>query len=298
MSVPSASIPQPPELSLDERIRRAELRLIAREDSLKRRINRLGERVHEALQPRRYIVPAIGVAVVLSTLWLMLRRRARPLPAHTAWAGTAAAPSGELPWVHVLAMLWPLLPGGWRGRISPATAATLVSVGLPLAERLLGPRTYRPLPTVPHVDLARYAGTWHEIAHLPPPLDVAGDAPSSTDYTLREDAIEVLQRRRARDGHERVSRGVARVVPDSGNARLQVSMLPRALRWLPFAWSERWVLHVDDDYQCALVGHPDRRHLWLLSRTPQMHAEPLAALVQLAAELEFPVERLKALEPA
>jgi apolipoprotein D and lipocalin family protein len=24
-----------------------------------------------------------------------------------------------------------------------------------------------PLPTVPHVDLGRYAGTWHEIARLP-----------------------------------------------------------------------------------------------------------------------------------
>ena len=24
-----------------------------------------------------------------------------------------------------------------------------------------------PLPTVPHVDLARYAGTWHEMARLP-----------------------------------------------------------------------------------------------------------------------------------
>jgi len=37
-------------------------------------------------------------------------------------------------------------------------------LGLSLAPQVA---SAQPLPTVPHVDLARYAGTWHEIARQP-----------------------------------------------------------------------------------------------------------------------------------
>ena len=30
---------------------------------------------------------------------------------------------------------------------------------------------------------------------------------------------------------------------------------------------------LDDDYQYAVVGHPNREYLWILSRTPQMSDE-------------------------
>lgn len=42
--------------------------------------------------------------------------------------------------------------------------------GLPcktMARRFFSCVAAEPLPTVPHVDLGRYAGTWHEIARLP-----------------------------------------------------------------------------------------------------------------------------------
>ena len=142
------SIPQPPPepLSLDERIRRTELRLIAREDSLRRRVDLISHRVSEAARPRRYVAPAIGILVASWALWMMLSRggRARPV-AHTGMAEHAAPPAAgsELPWVHLLALVWPLLPEGWRARISPATVATLVSLGLPLAERVFAPRAAR-----------------------------------------------------------------------------------------------------------------------------------------------------------
>jgi hypothetical protein len=144
-SVASTSIPQPPpELSLDERIRRAELRLIAREDRVKRHLDLFGHRMHEALQPRRYVAPAIGIAVASWALWLMLsRRRARAsVPGAPARAHTSGTLS-ELPWMHLLPLVLPLLPAAWRARINPATAATVVSLGLPLAARLFarrGPR--------------------------------------------------------------------------------------------------------------------------------------------------------------
>jgi hypothetical protein len=147
-SVATNSIPQPPpELSLDERIRRAELRLIAREDRVKRRLDLFGHRMHDALQPRRYIAPAIGIAVASWALWMMMsRRRVRPATAGATAHGHGrpwAAALGGLPWVHLLPLVWPLLPTAWRARINPATAATVVSVGVPLVERLFAPRAAR-----------------------------------------------------------------------------------------------------------------------------------------------------------
>jgi apolipoprotein D and lipocalin family protein len=93
-------------------------------------------------------------------------------------------------------------------------------------------------------------------------------------------------------GTRRVASGVARVVPRSGNARLKVSFWPAALRGLPLAWADYWVLHVDPAYQVALVGHPDRRHLWVLARRHHIGEGQLRPLLALAAERGFPVERL------
>ena len=45
---------------------------------------------------------------------------------------------------------------------------------------------------------------------------------------------------------------------------------PAWLRWLPFAWSDYWILYVDPAYRHAVVGTPDRKRLWLLSRTPDI----------------------------
>jgi apolipoprotein D and lipocalin family protein len=140
----SVQPPQPEPLSLEERIRRAELRLIAREDSIGRRIDLLGDRLQEVLRPARYIAPAIGAAVAGLSLWMMLsRRRVRPAAPARAAPRRVGRMLGELPWMHMLALVWPLVPGRWRTRVSPATVATVVSVGLPLAERLFTPRPRR-----------------------------------------------------------------------------------------------------------------------------------------------------------
>jgi hypothetical protein len=141
----SMSNPQPQltesSLSLDERIRRAELRLIAREDGLKRRIDLLGERVQQVLEPRRYIAPAVGIAMASWVLWMMASRRRARATAPGAKARTSAAGMlSELPWVHLLPLVLPLLPASWRARINPATVATAVSLGLPLAARLFARR--------------------------------------------------------------------------------------------------------------------------------------------------------------
>jgi apolipoprotein D and lipocalin family protein len=119
-----------------------------------------------------------------------------------------------------------------------------------------------PLQTVPRVDLDRYLGTWYEIASYPQRFQ-RGCTASRADYALRPDGgIDVVNSCRldALDGPEKVARGRAKVVDGSANATLKVSF------FRPI-WGNYWIIDLADDYSYAVVGHPGRDYLWILSRT-------------------------------
>jgi apolipoprotein D and lipocalin family protein len=134
-----------------------------------------------------------------------------------------------------------------------------------------------PLATVGSVDLARYAGQWHEVAKYPNRFQQQCVGETTATYALRDDGkVSVVNRCRTRDGHEEVS-GVARPV-DGRTDRLQVSFLPAALRWLPIGWGDYWVIELAPDYRYAVVGEPSRQYLWVLSRTPALAPEDRRAI--------------------
>src|SRR5512140_3247330 len=144
-----------------------------------------------------------------------------------------------------------------------ATVWALVATGCAgsTTERLHLP----PLETVAHVDLSRYVGTWYEIANFPQSFQRGCTATTAT-YTLRPDGdIDVLNRCRkgSLEGEEKAASGRARVVDGSTNAKLEVSF------FRPF-WGDYWIIDLAEDYSYAVVGHPGRDYLWILSRTPAM----------------------------
>lgn len=285
-------------VELDAQIALVEQRLIDRERVLRENLGRLRARASSALQPRRMVLPAAAAGAAAVGLWWWARGGAAGLATARREATTERSAAGRpAPWVHWLALGWPLLPQRWRQRISPTTAATIVSIGMPLAEKLLRPARLPALQTMARVDLARYAGVWHEIARLPAPFEAVCDGQPTAEYRPRGlRTIEVINR--CPDGGRQVeARGVARVVPGTGNAKLRVSLFPRWARWLPFAWADYWIVHVDPAYRFAVVGHPNRRFLWLLSRSPSIGAARYEELVRIAAEQGFAVERLKVVAP-
>ncbi|RXZ45394.1 lipocalin family protein [Crenobacter cavernae] len=147
-------------------------------------------------------------------------------------------------------------------------------------------RAATPPTTVPAVDLNRYAGTWYEIARKPMYFERHCVRDVTATYTIQPDeTLRVENRCLNEDGEEVRTRGKARVVPDSGNAKLEVSFF-----W-PFT-APYWVLWLDDDYRAALVGEPGRDYLWLLSRTPQLDAELETAALNRARELGFKLDDL------
>ncbi len=144
-----------------------------------------------------------------------------------------------------------------------------------------------PLETVAHVDLDRYLGTWYEIANFPQSFQ-KGCTATTANYALRDDGeIDVVNacRKDSVEGPEKVARGRARVVDTSTNAKLEVSF------FRPF-WGDYWVIDLGADYEYAVVGHPSRDYLWILSRTPTMAPDVYDAIVARLAGMGYETGRL------
>lgn len=138
----------------------------------------------------------------------------------------------------------------------------------------------KPLATVPQVDLNRYLGEWYEIARYPNRFQQECPNGKAT-YSPRPDGrIEVVNECWDADYRQmlRAVRGTARVVDPTNNAKLKVTFF-----W-PFS-GDYWIIDLDRDYRYAVVGHPERKYLWILGRDKNMN-EPLyqEILSRLAAQ--------------
>ncbi len=143
------------------------------------------------------------------------------------------------------------------------------------------------LQTVRRVDLGRYVGTWYEIANFPQSFQRGCTATTAT-YSLRGDGqIDVVNRCRkgSPDGPEKVAKGRARVVDPSTKAKLEVSF------FRPF-WGDYWIIDLGADYDYAVVGHPSRDYLWILSRTPTMETGVYEGIVRRLAAQGYETSRL------
>jgi apolipoprotein D and lipocalin family protein len=146
-----------------------------------------------------------------------------------------------------------------------------------------------PLPTVPAVDLARYAGAWYEVTSLPNRFQQQCVADTQARYRQTGADIEVVNRCRTADGQVDAITGIAKVVPDSGNARLRVSF------FRPF-YGDYWILALGGgaDYGWVLVGEPTRKFGWVLSRTPAIAPADLEAALARAEALGYARSAFKA----
>jgi len=103
--------------------------------------------------------------------------------------------------------------------------------------------------------------------------------------TRIDGAISVHNRCRTDSGFDDAT-GKATVVEGFGNSRLKVSFF-----W-PFK-ADYWVLGLDADYRWAVVGNPNRKYLWVLSRTPQLPPALLEAALASATAQGFDLSQLR-----
>jgi len=143
------------------------------------------------------------------------------------------------------------------------------------------------LQVVPYVDISRYTGTWYEIARYPHKFQV-GCVGSRATYSLRDDGkISVLNE--CYEGSDktklRSAKGKAWVVDTKTNARLKVSFF-----W-PFS-GDYWIIDLGNDYEYAVVGHPGRKYLWILSRKETMDEDVYKVILRRLDEQHYDISKL------
>ena len=159
-----------------------------------------------------------------------------------------------------------------RARLAPWTLAACLAWAMPLSA---GGQT-EPLVALPSLDVPAYMGTWYQVAWFPNRFQSQCASDTAATYRQLEGGqVEVINRCRKADGQWDDVTGVARPAASAlrGNrlepAQLEVSFLPRALRWLPI-WGSYWTIQLADDGRYAVVSEPARAYLWVLSRTPHL----------------------------
>jgi apolipoprotein D and lipocalin family protein len=150
------------------------------------------------------------------------------------------------------------------------------------------------LEVVSSVDLSRYAGKWYEIARLPNRFQEKCAGEVTANYSQLEGGqLKVVNECRQKDGQITRAEGRARLADEGGpNSKLEVRFAPAWLGWLPMVWGDYWIIDLAPDYSFSVVGAPDRKYLWILSRTPQMDEAIYQRIVERTAARGFDVSRL------
>ena len=144
------------------------------------------------------------------------------------------------------------------------------------------------LQTVPNVDINRYSGKWYEIASFPQRFQ-KGCHCTTAEYTVSENGYVIVENKCNRDsidGKQTSIKGKAFVEKNSGNAKLKVQFF-----W-PFR-AKYWIIDLAEDYSYAVVSHPSKKYLWILSREPKMDDAVYQTIISRLKEKGFDIMKIQ-----
>jgi len=164
----------------------------------------------------------------------------------------------------------------------------LVASSVPAPSHAFGfGRPEQPLEVVSPFEVERYLGRWYEIASFPQSFQ-KGCLGTTAEYALVSPSKVSVTNRcydESFDGDVRVAHGTARIPNPEEPSKLLVSFF-----W-PFS-GKYWVIELGNDYEYAVVGHPNRDYLWVLSRSPFMDEALYDQILDRQAAKGFDVTRL------
>ena len=157
-------------------------------------------------------------------------------------------------------------------------------------------RSLPPIQTVQNFDLNRFDGEWHEIARLPNRFEKDVVAAKATYGVGLEGPVRILNEGLKSNGKSTRITGSAKPV---GDGKLEVRFDPFPANLFS---GKYWILWIDESYNQAIVGAPDRKFLWLLLQDPgdmlPDFTEPLQMIKAQGFEIEKLFENPKRLAPS
>jgi len=136
---------------------------------------------------------------------------------------------------------------------------------------------------VESVDLKRYMGTWYEIAKIPNRFQKNCIGNTTADYTLLNNGeVQVINTCLQEKGVSQTAKGIARVSDKETNAKLKVSFF--SILGIHFFWGNYWILYIDDKYENVVVGEPERKYGWILSRKTDLTSKELEPIYKILTD--------------
>lgn len=117
---------------------------------------------------------------------------------------------------------------------------------------------------VAKLDLKKYAGTWYSLYSIPTIFD-KGSRETTTKYTLNSEGYYDVLTTYKKPGDETVHSRKSKMFPSETiiNGELKAQ----------FIWPikvDYWIIELADDYSYVVVGHPDHKFLFIMSRSQKL----------------------------
>jgi apolipoprotein D and lipocalin family protein len=138
---------------------------------------------------------------------------------------------------------------------------------------------------VDKVELSRFAGKWYSLYSIPTMFD-KGTRETTTTYTLNNDGYyNVLTTAKKEDNELHTYKSKLFPIAEDGNAEMKAQFV-----W-PFK-VDYWVIDLPKDYSYVVVGHPEHKFLFIMSRRPSIDKKLYETLVAKCKAMGYPVEKL------
>lgn len=147
---------------------------------------------------------------------------------------------------------------------------------------IMSPSTARAMDVkaVDSLDLAKYLGTWHEIASIPQFFQRKCSRDTRASYSAGEEGLIRIDNTCTRnDGARERASGRARQADAGSTSKLEVTFLEALGEYRFWVAADYWVIALDPNYRWAVVGHPSRRYGWVLARDPLLPPVALAEII-------------------
>ncbi|MBT3514207.1 MAG: lipocalin family protein [Nitrospina sp.] len=145
----------------------------------------------------------------------------------------------------------------------------------PLTVGSVFPLENKKLEVVSNLDLQKFQGTWYEIAHNPW-FPEKGCFSMIAHYKLTDDNqinVTNICRKNGFDGEISKVTGRAWLVNPKIKAKWEVQFI-----W-PFTL-DYWVIDLEENYNYAVIGEPEKENLWILSRKPIIEKGILSKIIE------------------
>lgn len=149
------------------------------------------------------------------------------------------------------------------------------------------------LQTVDKVELDKFLGVWYEIVRKPSSNEKRCSRDITSTYTLNEYG-HLLAEQQCIDHNQQLIKMIGEAYPvnEPRYSKFKLSFMPEPIRWLPVGQNDYWILKLDDQYQMALIGEPNKQSLWLLSRQPHPNQSLVQQYLSYAKSLGYKIDNV------